>query len=123
MAAGTATSCHVLTQVVDNVVLAPFTPETVLLLRRAAGTGAQKKIINLVGAEVSKGLRGECFDLLEVGAVKLQDGNGVAGAVIVDSLVSALRPGDVPRADDDSVRLGFGKELTDDLEALELVLG
>ena len=107
---------------VDNVVLAPFTPETVLLLRRAAGTGAQKKIINLVGAEVSKGLRGECFDLLEVGAVKLQDGNGVAGAVIVDSLVSALRP-DVPRADDDSVRLGFGKELTDDLEALELVLG
>lgn len=107
---------------VHNVALAPLAPKLVLLLRRTAHTGAQKQVIKLVGAEFAEGLRGERLDLLEVRAVKLQNGDGVAGAVVVERFVRALGAGDVPRAEDDSVGLGLGEELADDLEALGSVL-
>lgn len=113
---------HRLTKVVHDVALAPLAPKPVLLLRRTAHAGAQKQVIKLVAAEFAKGLRGERFDLLEVGAVELQDGDGVAGAVVVERLVRALGARDVPRADNDFVGLGLGEELADDLEALGSVL-
>lgn len=104
---------------VDNVALAPLAPKAVLVLRRAAHARTQKEIVNLGGAKLTEGLRREGLDLLEVGAVELQDGNRVAGAVVVEGVDGALCAGNVPRAEDDSVGLGLGEKLADDVEALD----
>ena len=106
---------------VHNIALAPLAPKSVLLLRCVADCRAQQEIVDLARSKLTESLRRERLDLLDVGAVKLQDGNGVARAVVVDGVKGALRPGDVPRAEDDSVWLGLGEELADDLETLECI--
>ncbi len=107
-----------LTQVVDNVRLAPRGPVAVGRLGSLADAGVQQQHVEAAVAQRLERLLRKRPDGLEVGQLERQHRHAVPAAVEAEGVVRRLRRPRVPGAEDEAVRLGLAQELLDELEAL-----
>lgn len=107
-----------LTQMVNNVRLAPLGPARPGLFGAVADASVEQQVVDLGPSQLRQRPLGKRLDTLEVQQVEREDAHGVRRGVILDGVVGRLRGGGVPGAEDDPVGLGLLEELLDGFEAL-----